>query len=232
MSDQTGTITDRLADVMRVITFSRQTGMLTVERGGNEGSEIIYVRFLKGKVIGTQVAPYYTGANPVEWLQSWGTCRFKFEHIAENKLNSPEAQFPTPPQTQPKSPSRTITTSPATISRNTDPLRPVISPFVQPGFPLSGPISRQQTDPYQTPLPASLYQTPLPVQRIPHKRFANNENSLRHLGQQGLSRGHRQVFLLIDNQRTPQELARLTSRRLDEVYMILTDLERIGLITL
>ena len=231
MSDQTGTITDCLADVMRVITFSRQTGMLTVERGGNEGSEIIYVRYLKGKVIGTQVTPYYTGANPVEWLQSWGTCRFKFEHIAADKLSSPEAQFPAPSQTQPQASSSTTTLT-AIASRNTDPLRPVISPFVQPGYPLSGPISRQQTDPYQTPLPASLYQTPLPVQRIPHKRFASNDNSLRHLGQQGLSRSHRQVFLLIDNQRTPQELARLTSRRLDEVYMIITDLERIGLITL
>jgi Domain of unknown function (DUF4388) len=45
----------------------------------------------------------------------------------------------------------------------------------------------------------------------------------------GLSRMHRQVFLLIDGKRTSQELARLTGRNPPEIFALLVDLERTGL---
>jgi hypothetical protein len=46
----------------------------------------------------------------------------------------------------------------------------------------------------------------------------------------GLSRSHRQIFLLIDGKRSSQELARITGRLPQEVITILADLERVGLI--
>jgi hypothetical protein len=46
----------------------------------------------------------------------------------------------------------------------------------------------------------------------------------------GLSRLHRQLFLLIDGKRTTQELARLIGRQHQEVLMVLADLESTGLI--
>ncbi len=46
----------------------------------------------------------------------------------------------------------------------------------------------------------------------------------------GLSRAHRQLFLLIDGHRTKAELIRLTGRGEGEVYVLLRDLEVAGVI--
>ena len=46
----------------------------------------------------------------------------------------------------------------------------------------------------------------------------------------GLSRLHRQLFLLIDGKRSTQELARLIGRPHQEVLIVLADLESTGLI--
>ncbi len=46
----------------------------------------------------------------------------------------------------------------------------------------------------------------------------------------GLTRVHRQLFLLIDGQRTTSDLIRLSARGADEIYELLLDLERAGLI--
>jgi hypothetical protein len=46
----------------------------------------------------------------------------------------------------------------------------------------------------------------------------------------GLTRLHRQLFLLVDGRRTLQELARLIGRSPQDVFVLLTDLQRVGLI--
>ena len=46
----------------------------------------------------------------------------------------------------------------------------------------------------------------------------------------GLSRAHRQLFLLIDGHRATAELVRLTGRGEGEVYALLRDLEVAGVI--
>lgn len=63
----------------------------------------------------------------------------------------------------------------------------------------------------------------------PH-RLHQVDDALPDFRRMGLSRTHRQLFLLIDGQRTLQELARLTARSLPEVDASLSDLERAGLI--
>lgn len=230
MSDQLRTITDRLADVIRVIAFSRQTGTLVAERSGQQGQEKVVVRFLKGKMIEAQATPPYQGKDILGWLQSWGSCRFIFDHTLEQtkeQVSNP-APSPTPapaiekPATIPSS----VTPLPGIPTRSTDPLRRIQQPITNTDLPFWEGVSKQQTDPYQTPISSTS------MQRIPQRRSTNSEQSLRQLEQQRLSRIHRQVFLLIDNRRSPQELGRLTSRRLDEIYVLLTDLERAGLITM
>ncbi len=53
---------------------------------------------------------------------------------------------------------------------------------------------------------------------------------LPHFNRLGLTRLHRQLFLLIDGQRSVPELILLIGHRTDEVDTLLDDLERAGLI--
>lgn len=230
MSDQFGTITDRLADVIRVITFSRQTGTLVAERDGPQGTEKVIARFLRGKLVETQATPPYQGKDIQAWLETWRSCRFRFDHTLEQSKEVEGSPNPLPgpmpyvekPATIPSP----VIPLPGIPTRNTDPLQRIHHPITNPDISLWDGIPQQQTDPFQT----TVWSTSM--QRVPQRRSANNEQSMRLLEQYRLSRLHRQIFLLVDNHRTPQELGRLTSRRLDEVYIMLTDLERAGLITL
>ncbi|MBO0778416.1 MAG: DUF4388 domain-containing protein [Ktedonobacteraceae bacterium] len=89
----------------------------------------------------------------------------------------------------------------------------------------TGPIyGREPTHPrgYQDTTPSGMYNIPYRV------REANEV--LPFFNGLGLSRAHRQLFLLIDGKRTVQELMRLMGHRLDEVAALLSDLERAGLI--
>ena len=56
------------------------------------------------------------------------------------------------------------------------------------------------------------------------------EEALPLFASRGLTRVHRQLFLLIDGQRTTQQLARLIGRNPGEIESLLVDLERTGFI--
>ncbi len=66
---------------------------------------------------------------------------------------------------------------------------------------------------------------------VPH-RVRQTEEALSIIEYLKLSRTHRHVFLLIDGQRTVQELVRFLKRDQQGVYELLRDLERFGLIQL
>lgn len=70
---------------------------------------------------------------------------------------------------------------------------------------------------------------PLGAGGVPHRTRAVNE-ILPKFNRLGLTRLHRQLFLLIDGQRSVQELILLVGHRTDEVDSLLDDLERAGLI--
>jgi len=53
---------------------------------------------------------------------------------------------------------------------------------------------------------------------------------LHAIEQKRLSRSHRQLFLLIDGQRSVQELGRLAAKNEQDLQALLGDLERIGVI--
>lgn len=69
----------------------------------------------------------------------------------------------------------------------------------------------------------------LPVHPAP-RRVSRAEEVIPQFNAMGLSRSHRQLFLLVDGKRTSKELMRLMRKGLEEVEDLLTDLERAGLI--
>jgi hypothetical protein len=68
-----------------------------------------------------------------------------------------------------------------------------------------------------------------PISGAPYRIYAVEE-ALPLFASRRLTRVHRQLFLLIDGQRTPQQLARLTGRPPGEVEALLADLERANFI--
>jgi DNA-binding IclR family transcriptional regulator len=64
---------------------------------------------------------------------------------------------------------------------------------------------------------------------IPH-RLQEGPAALQHIEQMKLSRTHRRLFLLIDGKRPAPDLAHLMGKAPEEVYRLLYDLERAGLI--
>jgi len=90
----------------------------------------------------------------------------------------------------------------------------------QPRSPITNPLLRKEptTGPLGVPVPGAAY------------RVYAVEDALPHFANKGLTRVHRQLFLLIDGQRTPQQLARLIGRTPGEIESLLVDLERAGFI--
>ncbi|HLZ56594.1 MAG TPA: DUF4388 domain-containing protein [Ktedonosporobacter sp.] len=104
------------------------------------------------------------------------------------------------------------------------------------------------TGPLSTPTTGPLTPVPLPMQngtgygheREPPLAFPNIHSVpirlreanevLPYFHNLGLSRAHRQLFLLVDGRRHVQELMRLTGHRPDEINTLLADLERAGLV--
>lgn len=61
-------------------------------------------------------------------------------------------------------------------------------------------------------------------------RLQEGSVALQHLERMNLSRTHRRLFLLADGRRTSADLAHLMGKPLEEIYQLLADLERFGLI--
>ncbi len=87
-----------------------------------------------------------------------------------------------------------------------------------------------QPSPSQTGWSAPPVTAPHPVPfRAPYRTQSVDE-ALRYFPAWGLTRAHRQLFLLIDGRRSVPELIRLTGRVPNEVDGLLADLERAGFI--
>jgi hypothetical protein len=67
---------------------------------------------------------------------------------------------------------------------------------------------------------------PVPV------RLRQGPDALAFMKRIKLPRLHRHIFFLLDGQRNTNDLARLMGHPLEEIQHLLTDLQRIGLITL
>lgn len=70
------------------------------------------------------------------------------------------------------------------------------------------------------------------LNRRPHTTFNTNaiDAVIQAMDRQGYSRLHRRLLLLIDGRRNILELSNLIGHPLDETLILLTDLERAGIV--
>ena len=203
MSQKRGTVTDRLLNVIQVLQLGKKTGHLTIERDEGKGQEKGEIIFVQGQV--TQAyGGNLRGQEALNWLSTWGACRFIFVPATLDKTTNPltPEQLGSPRTTQPL--------------RDTNPrLNAAMPDFL-----------RQKPEWANTTGPLG---NASPGLAVPH-RIRSINVSLHLLDQEQLSRAHRQLFLLIDGNRTMAELVRLTGRPPEEIQRLLQDLEHVGII--
>jgi len=214
MSQQREAATDRLVSIIQLIQLGRRTGVLTVRRGEGVTLEEGTITFSNGQVTQT-TAGRRTGSDALNWLTTWGSCRFTFASTAAPDNTSPLPSLPSQAIRETEAPTQPISQQ---------------SPIRQP--PPVTPIFRRQTEPLptkessetRTTAPQSNTPTPPTAPTIPF-RTRQIDSALRMIENMGLSRAHRRLFLLVDGQRSTEELVRLMGRSHNEVYSLLHDLE-------
>lgn len=197
-----GTATDKLVDVIQMLQMSRKTGILHVNRDASDNTvEQGAVMLQNGQIMDASLGPY-RGAEAFQRLQGWASCYFVFQASAQPPQGARQIS-PSLPPTQ-MSP---VNRNPASGFGNTGPLP-------NRGFGNTGPLP---------------IRGPGGARNVP-SRTREVSAILPHFNRLGLTRLHRQLFLLIDGQRSVPELILLVGHRTDEVDTLLDDLERAGLI--
>lgn len=213
---------DRLVSIILSIQLAQGSGVLSVRRGEGDMMEEGTIVFVRGQVTQT-MAGRYSGRAALNWLSIWGSCRYIF-------VSADGTTQPLPPLAAP--------VLPASLGKES-----AIQANSYPRMPLS-PLRGQSEPPGRsTGLQGRTGETLLPLNSdlttaiaispstIPFATQPLNE-ALRRIEQGGLSRSHRQLFLLIDGKRAVIELSRLVRKGQEEVVGVLRDLERIGVIHL
>lgn len=213
-----GTPTEKLADVVQVLQLVHRTGLLQVQRAATDNFvEEGTISFQAGQVRDASVGSL-RGPDAFKKLMTWMTCYVVFEDAPTAPAIPPApsgpASFSLPPG-PPGPPTRTAPAPPASPYTSSTFTPPTTGPV--PSFPLgrntSGPLER----------------SPGPFAAVPY-RLRLPQEVLASFHMVGLSRLHRQLFLLIDGVRSVYELANLINRHPQEVAGMLADLESVGLV--
>jgi hypothetical protein len=208
MPQQPKTETDRLANVIQVLQLGQKTGRLIVERNTGSLFEQGIITFVQGQVVQASVNQYQ-GPDALNWLKSWGACRFAF--TAEQRPTT-TAHIPTVPAPLP--------------GRHTTGYR---TPGTTPLPPPAPAIQQQMYSRTTGNLRAPGQPTPTAWLATPY-RTRHIEEGMHLIERMGLSRTHRRLFLLIDGARTVKELIRLMAHDPENVQRLLQDLQRAGVI--
>ncbi|HEU5348218.1 MAG TPA: DUF4388 domain-containing protein [Ktedonobacterales bacterium] len=247
------TATNRLANVIEVVELGRRTGLLSVERDVN-GLEEGDIYFVSGRPIFAAFGPL-TGREALNVLVHWGECRFAFEPSAPRPIPNVSGILPavdnngTPygvnteydggptPEPPQWSASNSGASGPGWGHRGSSPnMIPGMAPS-SPNIPSAPNMGHSGvwgiSDPSSSPSSGGLrssprYQNPA-EQQIPH-RTPDVRDLKTIVATYGLSRGHRTVLLLANGQHSVGDMARLSSKPLDEVLQLLSDLKGFGLI--
>jgi hypothetical protein len=209
MSEQ-GMVTDRLVRVIQVIQLSQGSGLLTAWRGEGEVVEEGTIVFVRGQITEAE-AGRRKGQAALNWLTTWGKCRYSFTPSAVDEYTKQLL---------------------ARLAAGIDQGEKTSTVRAQPPVPpsserLSGPSPWALPD--NRPSEQSTAAGASPYLQIPYA-LRPFDQALRLIELNGFSRIHRHLLLLIDGKRTVLELARLVGRSPQEIGQALDDLERIGLI--
>ncbi len=238
--------TDRLETTLQDIESMQQTGILNVERAKGGVRETGSITFLYGQPV-EATAGTRSGNDAFEWLTTWGSCRYVF--IAKFPSEIVVSQ-PAPPPVQERTPTSPLALITQLIQKSIQPVTAAAqsvgnslpqvpsTPTITSNISSSTPASTSQTNTIfqlytqnSVPEPAVAPRVPTtqPLPSVPY-RLLDVPDALAYIQRVGLSRLHRHVFLLLDGQRSLNDIVRLTNHPLREVQRLLSDLEQFGLI--
>ncbi len=194
--------TDRLADIIHIIRMGERSGVLTAERGDGQTREEGFIAFNNGQVVEAK-ANGQSGPSAFNYLNSWQACRFSFTTQAMHRPSSPLQV------TQPMAPlhNHAANTASADNSLHADRMARTTARLPENSSMSAG--------------------TPL---NFPSRLPAGEETLQRPELSARLPRVSRRLLLLVNGQRSANELARLMARSNDELQQLLDELERSGFI--
>ncbi|MBA2681183.1 MAG: DUF4388 domain-containing protein [Ktedonobacteraceae bacterium] len=202
-------VADSLVRYIQAIQRGRRTGLLIVRRGSGNTREEGRVRFQQGHVSETLLGSR-TGTRAFNELCTWGVCLISF--ISTDGQEVKTSVSPTPP--------------PAPPPIQTDPHPPGSTPLRRRSN-TSPELSRDGKEDVSRQEQASSPDTLLQARPVQTRQF---NASLQIIENLHLSRTHRQLFLLINGQRSVKELIYVFNRSQGEVLQLLRDLERAAVI--
>jgi Domain of unknown function (DUF4388) len=246
------TATNRLANIIEVVELGRRTGLLAAERDGNGFLEEGEIYFISGHPVFATLGPL-TGREALKVMVRWGECRFAFEPSAPRPIPNVSGVLPAldnngapygvstdydSPQPMDTPPRRAPTSGAGGAGWGYG----ASSPNMAPG---TNPNSAHTPNPPnlggsgiwnfpETPPPPPAYRSsprqPNPFERQLPRRTPDVRDLNTLVATYGLSRGHRTVLLLANGQHSISDMARLSSKSLDEILQLLNDLQGFGLI--
>lgn len=219
-------VTDRLVDIIRKIKLHAMTGLLTVRRGdgihAEQGSGSYHfgtamgkdaktpsseegsITFQKGKMVEARIGRR-SGSDAFNYLSTWGKCTFSFVYTYGHvNVNVSLTSLPDTP----------------------------VSPLSTPQMPPQPSFPSEETPGRQNPIELREFQNSRPLSsgfRVP-VRLKQYEQAMLIFEKLGVSRSQRQLYLLIDDQRTIKDLARLMNCEEKEIERRLEELEKIAVV--
>ena len=211
---QQETATDRLVTVIQSLQLGRATGVLTTRRGEGATQEEGSITFVNGQVAEAS-AGRRSGSGAFNWLSTWGRCLFSFVPSDTSPITPP--YIPSSPgaiEDQHKDNGLNPRIQASTSDKQSGPLERQSGPLIT-----GGPPDSAAGQPTQSARMTIIPYTTRPL-----------SEALSWIEERRLSRIHKHVFLLVDGHRSVTELVRLSRKNQDEVYGLLRDLVRIGVI--
>lgn len=243
------TVTDRLSNIIEVVELGRRTGLLAVERGAGNVLEVGTIFFINGRAVYAKVGQLH-GGDALTVLARWGNCRFGFDPNAPRPTPNVSGVLPGPDTTGnlPAAPHRDYPDSRNSQYGDRNGSLPQDHNGRWPSAVPSDPRSSAPSDPYamssqgrSVPVPNGMANgmangaangmasQPGSLLRRP-RRAPDVHDLMTIVNTYKLSRGHRAILLLADGEHSILDLSRLSSRSVDEVSQLLTELEAHGLI--
>jgi len=221
--------TDRLETTLQTLQSFQQTGILNMERARGGVRETASIAFLEGEPVEATAGELY-GEEALEWILTWGSCRYTFEVRFPSEIVVPPPPLPPTEVATSTSPlaffsqvaQKYTHAAPDGLQAHDDNLEE----YSLPGTP---PVTTPQSTPSSSPRVPLPPASPAPSLQVPY-RLLNGPQTLSYLERSGLSRLHRHVFFLLDGQRNIIDIVRVTGRSFQEIQQLLADLERLKLI--
>ena len=194
-------IIDSLITYIQSIQLERKTGLLIVKRGKGQVQAKGTIMFLRGHVVETKLE-HLEGTKAFNELCTWRKCSVSF--VSKNQQGTMRSIS----QTAPEDVQATQSEQKNSSSSSSSPLWH------------SGSLKREE-DTHKREQGFSS-NVSLTAKAFPTCQL---DVALRTLEALHLSRTHRQLFLLINGQRSVEELIHLYGRHPDEIFRLLRDLE-------